>query len=935
MTVATGTGPVPSSDGPGPTAVKGDPRANVTRLLRDLGTTRDGLSQREADRRLTVHGPNKLSERGGRRWLGQLARQFTQPLALLLTAAAVLALVNGNPPLAIAIVAVVVLNAGFAFAQERHAEAAVAALTSYLPLQAVVRREGRTRGVDAADLVPGDVVLLEEGDRVSADARLLDGTVEVDVSTLTGESLPVVRSSEFDDDPSLPLLQAPDMVFSGSACVSGRAWTVVTATGMRTEIGRIAALSQVPSPSRSPLEAQVARVTRLIGVVSLLAAAAFVPLGLLAGLTASDAVSFAVGLLVANVPEGLLPTITLALAAGVSVLAARGAVVRRLSAVETLGSTTVICTDKTGTLTRNEMQVEAMWTADGVAVLRPGPPQGSPGQQSTRRLVTAAAACTAVQRTETGYAGDPTEIALVQLAEGLGAGPDVAGRVARRVTTFRFDPRLRLMTTIEASDAGATPSAMPVVTKGAPEAVLARSTRLAVPGGAPVALDEASRLAVAQVMDGFAARGLRVLAVAEREWAVDKGAAEVERGRVESDLTLLGLVALLDPPRPEVARAIADAHLAGIKIHVVTGDNPVTAAEIAREVGIGSGHRSVTVPGDHLDRMSDRDLDALLQSGPEIVFARSSPEAKLRIADSLRAHGEVVAMTGDGVNDAPALRRADIGVAMGRSGTEVARQAATMVLTDDDFATIVDAVAEGRRVYDNVRKFIFYIFSHTVPEVIPFLAFALSGGAIPLPLTVLQVLAIDLVTDTLPALALGREPAEPGLMTRPPRRREESVVSYGLLWRAWGVVGVPSAVLVMAGFFTVLLVGGWQPYAASGPGTALHQTYLQATIVAWLGIVACQVGTATAARTEHASLRGIGLFSNPLLSWAILAEVLLSLAIVYAPPLQAVFGTAALPLWQVALVLPFPVVVWGIDELRRYRLRAAAHEAEHGSRRAA
>jgi len=351
----------------------------------------------------------------------------------------------------------------------------------------------------------------------------------------------------------------------------------------------------------------------------------------------------------------------------------------------------------------------------------------------------------------------------------------------------------------------------------------------------------------------------------------------------------------------------------------VTGDNGTTASEIARQVGIGTGAAGgVTVAGDALAAMTDAELDQLLASGPEIVFARSAPEAKLRIADVLRAQGEIVAMTGDGVNDAPALRTADIGVAMGRSGTEVARQAATMVLTDDNFATIVDAIEEGRRVYDNVRKFILCIFTHAVPEVAPFLVFALSGGAIPLPLTVMQLLAIDLGTDTLPALALSRGPAEPGLMDRPPRAPTEGVIRPALLARAWEFLGLISAILILIGFFVVLHGGGWHLHAATGVGTPLHHTYQQATTVAWLGIVACQVGTAFAARTDRVSLRSIGLISNPLLLAGITVELAFAAALVYAPFVHHAFGTAALAPGQGAIVVPFPFIIWGADEGRRW-----------------
>jgi magnesium-transporting ATPase (P-type) len=369
-----------------------------------------------------------------------------------------------------------------------------------------------------------------------------------------------------------------------------------------------------------------------------------------------------------------------------------------------------------------------------------------------------------------------------------------------------------------------------------------------------------------------------------------------------------------------VRRAVADCHKAGIRIIVITGDHGLTAAAVARQVGIG-GEQPQIVTGAELDAMDERELDELLRGEGELIFARSSPEAKLRIADALRAEGHVVAMTGDGVNDAPALRRADIGIAMGRSGTDVAREASTMVLTDDNFATIALAIQAGRRVYDNIRKFILYIFAHATPEVTPFLVYALGGGAIPLPLTVLQLLAFDVGTETLPALALGREPAEPGLMERKPRDRSESVIQPPMLLRAWLFLGLISAVLEMGGFFYVLTKAGWSPGDPTGEGTPLHHGYLQATTMTFFSMVACQIGTAFAARTDHASLRSVGVFTNRLLLYGIAFELGLAAAIVYFPPLQSLLATAALPPDALLLALPFPFIVWGADELRRWALR--------------
>jgi calcium-translocating P-type ATPase len=912
-----GRGPDRVAAGSGELTAAPDPMEPVAQLFRDLRSAPGGLSGREAARRLEVAGPNELTRRGGRRWPGELAGQFTHPLALLLALAAALAWASGTPKLAIAIAAVIVLNAAFSFAQELQAERAVEALAAFLPERAWVLRDGARIDIEARMLVPGDVLLIEEGERICADARLLAGTLEVDMSTLTGESVPVTRSAGAGDG-TVPLLEAMDVVFSGAECTGGEAQALVTATGMGTELGRIAALSQRVGRDESPLERQVKRAAWLIAMVAVGAGIAFLPIGLAAGLSVGAAVSFAIGLLVANVPEGLLPTITLALAVGVREMARRGALVKRLSAVETLGSTSVICTDKTGTLTQNRMRVTTVWT--------PGD-----DEESAALLAEVASSCNTadlrVPSSGTSAAGsapsgDPTEAALLEMAASRGADVTLPGREARRRRLFRFDPRLKLMSTVDEASGG-----LVVSVKGAPETVMARVTWIRN-GADEAPVTSADRALVREVMEGYGRQGLRVLAFARR--VLEPGAAvPAAREDAERDLCLIGLAALQDPPRAEVPAAIARVHRAGIRVHVVTGDNGLTAAAIARQAGIGTGPGGMrVVSGAELDAMSEPALDTLLGSGAEVVFARSAPEAKLRIADALRAMGEVVAMTGDGVNDAPALRRADIGVAMGRSGTDVAREAATMVLTDDNFATIAAAVEAGRRVYDNVRKFICYIFTHAVPEVLPFVIFALSGGAVPLPLTVMEILAIDLGTDTLPALALSREPAEPGLMDRPPRGRTQGVISRGMLARSWGFLGLISATLVMAGFFLTLRHAGWQPGAATGPGTPLNLSYRQATTVAWLGIVTCQVGTAFAVRTDRASLRQVGVFSNKPLLAAIAVALAFAALVVYLPAMHRFFGTAALSGGQLATVAPFPFIVWGADEIRRWLIR---HRSRHVS----
>jgi len=896
-----------------------DPREAQDALLRDLRSGPHGLSQREAERRLVQYGRNELVRRGSRRWPRELARQFTHPLALLLTAAALLAVAGGIAVLAAAIAAVILLNALLAFVQERQAEAAVEALQGYLAPHAQVVRDGGHHMIDATDLVPGDLIVISEGDRVAADARLLDGSLEVDLSALTGESVTAFRSPE-PPAPGTPLLECADLVFSGTSCTGGDAHAIVFATGMLTQLGRVAALSERVQADESPLQVQVRRVATLIAVIAIVVGAAFVPIGtVIAGLPLADAVTFAIGLLVANVPEGLLPTITLALAAGARTLARRRALVKRLSAVETLGSTTVICTDKTGTLTENRMRATAVWSPAGAVTWDAAPEPVRHPPEALRRVARALAACTNAELgadgTATGGSGDPTELAMLVAAARLGADWTREAREAGRLRQFHFDSAVKLMSTVDERT-----GAPEVHVKGAPDVLLDRCTTTLDANGAAVALDAAGRSAILARAEASAAEGLRVLAVADR--GLDPGeAVPSAREEAERDLCLTGLVSLVDPPRPEVVDAVARCHTAGIRIIVVTGDHGLTAAAVAGRVGIGGADPRV-VTGAELDAMPEPDLDRLLREGNELIFARTSPEAKLRIADALRAEGHVVAMTGDGVNDAPALRRADIGIAMGISGTDVARESATMILTDDNFASIVGAVEEGRRVYANIRKFILYIFAHAPAEVVPFLAFAASGGALPLPLTAVQILAIDLGTETLPALGLGRDPAEAGIMERPPRGRGEPIIDRSLLVRAWACLGLVSAVLVMGGFLYVLLRAGWQPGDDVSTGSPLHHAYIQATTMSFLGIVSCQLGTAFAARTTgHGSLRSIGFFSNPLLLWGIAFELAFAAALIYVPVLQAVFGTAALPLDAVLFTLPFPVIVWGVDALVRSRSR--------------
>jgi calcium-translocating P-type ATPase len=896
-----------------------DPEETADLLLRDLRSTSKGLSEAEAKRRLLQYGPNELQRRRGREWPQALLRQLTHPLALLLWLAAGLLLIVGSHVVAAAVVLIIMLNAAFSFVQELQAERAVEALAKYLPQRAKVERDGAITEIDATQLVPGDIVVIEEGDRVAADIRLLTGAIEVDMSALTGESVPALRSAAM-VDVNVPLLSAHELVFSGTSCTGGEARGVAFATGMATEIGRIAALSERVKPDPSPLERQVRRAAWLIAAVSVMLGLSFIPVATLAAhLSLINSLVFAAGLLAGMVPEGLLPVITLALAVAVRALANRGALVKRLSAVETLGSTDVICTDKTGTLTQNRMTPIAVWTAAGRIDLDTDHPDGRVDIQSSptlKSLGRIAAGCNNARIDEAnGPVGDPTEIAVLSAARILGSETDTAAREANRRWQFHFDPEVKLMSTIDGSDDGS-----PVVhTKGAPEALLPRCSHVLDSDGQPQPLDEPQRRRIEEAVNAFAADGLRVLGFAQRQLPPKKRPPH-RRATAEQDLCLTGLIAMLDPPRPGVVEAVAQCRTAGIRIIVITGDHPLTAAAIAERIGITGPHPAV-VTAEQFEQLDEKQLAALMREQPEVVFARASPEAKLHIAEALRSEGHVVAMTGDGVNDAPALRRADIGVAMGLSGTDVAREAATMVLTDDDFSSIVTAVQAGRRIYDNVRKFIVYIFAHAVPEVVPFLVFALSGGAIPLPLTILQLLAFDVGSETLPALSLSRDPAEPGIMERPPRPRNEGVIRAPMLLRAWLFLGVIVTGLSLGGFFYVLLKAGWHSGVSVDAGTPLHHAYRQATTMTFLGMIAGQIGTAFAVRTQRASLLSVGVFSNKYLLAGIAAEIVLAAIFVYTPPLQTLLGTAALPATDLLVLLPFPFVVWGADEIRRYLLR--------------
>ncbi len=865
-----------------------DPTEAVKDLLRSLRTHQQGLSSREAERRLIQYGPNKLEQRRGAQWPRDLVRQFTHPLALLLWAAALMSFIVGSTTVGVAVVLIIVLNAVVALIQERQAEKAVEALAGYIPQNVTVMRDRIARVVDAAELVPGDIALIEEGERIAADMRLISGAVEVDLSTITGESVPTTRSAEYHDR-DRPRLQARELLFGGSMCTGGDAQAVVFATGMHTELGRIAALSQGVKEEPSPLDRQVRRVSWLIAKVAVALAIAFVPLAIfVAGLSPRSAVTFAVGLLAGMVPEGLLPVITLSLAVAVTLLARRGAVVKRMSSVETLGSTDVICTDKTGTLTENRMHPIAVWTCAGeIRLEAEGVSETGPHAPLSALIETATSCSNARMDHEGSPSGDPTEIAVLEAARALGGDVQTDRRERSRRHEYNFDAHCKLMSTLDAGD-----GCNWLHTKGAPESVLPACTTVLELDGTEVALGRSRREKIARRVSDYAGQGQRVLAFARRSLPLTAEAPA--REAAEQGLCFVGLVMMLDPPRPEVADAISRCHTAGIRVIVITGDHPLTAAAIARQVGVGP-EDPLVIDADRFDHRSEQEIELAISGNREVVFARAAPEAKLQIAAALQADGHVIAMTGDGVNDAPALRKADIGVAMGKTGTDVAREASTMVLTDDNFATIVSAVEAGRVVYDNIRKFIIYIFAHATPETLPFLIFALAGGAIPLPFPVILLLAFDVGTETLPSVALSRDPPEPGIMNRPPRRQSEGLIRRPMLIRAWLFLGLIVSLLSLIGFFYVLTQAGWHSGDPTGAHTRFHHAYQQATTMTFLGVIFGQIGTAFAVRTQRASLRAVGAFSNRYLLWAIAGELAIAAVFVFTPPFQALLGTAVPP----------------------------------------
>ncbi len=881
-------------------------------------TSAGGLTQAEAEARLQTHGPNRLAEVQPPGLLARLLRQFNNLLLFVLMAAALVTALMGHWVDTVVIMAVVVLNAVIGFIQEGKAEKALQAIRHLLSPHAVVLRDGHQREVDAADLVPGDVVLLASGDSLPADVRLLLArNLRIDESALTGESVPVEKRVEA-VDADAPIGDRLCLGYAGTLVTQGQARAVVVATGASTEIGRIGKMIESVEAGTTPLLRKMAAFSRTLTLVILVAAGALFLFGLLVrGMGAAEVFMTAVGLAVSAIPEGLPAIMTITLAIGVQRMATRHAVIRRLPAVETLGSVTVICSDKTGTLTRNEMTVQEVVCAGAVMAVEGAgyAPEGAlriDGEVVATKTIKArlpalqalaevAALCNDAALHERAgqwqLAGDPTEGALLSLAGKAGLNP-VEMQVERpRLDLIPFESEHRFMATLhsEGDDDGTHGEARVVLVKGAPERVLAMCADQLGADGTIEQLDVDHWNAA---IEAQARAGRRVLALARR--ALPAGTQDLDHADVASGLTLLGLVGIIDPPRQEAIEAVAKCRTAGIRVVMITGDHGVTASAIAGQLGLGEGLQAITGP--ELEAADDARLRELVRHTQ--VFARASPEHKLRLVRALQANGEVVAMTGDGVNDAPALKQADVGIAMGRKGTEAAKQAGSIVLGDDNFASIAHAVEEGRTVYDNLKKTVTFLLPINGGESLSLLLAVLIGVA--LPIAPAQILWVNMVSSVALALVLAFEPTEADVMRRPPRRPDEPMLSRFVLWR----VGFVST-LFLAGIFGMYEWALWHGASVETARTVAVNT-----------LVAMEVFYLFSVRYLKApSFTLQGVKGTPRVLLAVAAVFALQLVFTYTPFMQGLFASTALPLRTGVAIVGVGLTVLVVLELEKLLLR--------------
>lgn len=859
-------------------------------VLAAFGSAPGGLTPDEAAARLERYGPNEIAAAGRVPPWRILLDQFRNVLIIILLVATVISVALGEGVESVVILVIVVFAVLLGFVQEYRAERAIDALRELAAPTATAVREGREVEVPAQDLVPGDVILLETGDRVPADARVLRSVnLKVDEAALTGES-EAVRKSIAPLEEDLAIGDRVNMVHAATAVTYGRGLAVVVATGMATEVGTIATLLETVETGRTPLQQNLDRVGTVLARAAIVLVLVVAGLGLLRGQELVDMLLFGIALAVAVVPEALPAVVTISLAIGVQKMVKRNALLRRLPAVETLGSTSVICSDKTGTLTRDEMTVRRLHVGGEVVEV-----SGSGYDPSGEfrggdaaiivPLLTAAALASDARLVQRGGAwdieGDPTEGALVVAAAKAGLAKEDLDRAQPRIDEIPFTSETKRMTTLHAVDGGVR-----AYTKGAPEVVLPRCTRVLTSDGV-VPLDDDVRDAVLAVTHDFASEALRVLAVAVR--------SDPEPGTAQDELTLLGLVGMIDPPRPEARDAIATCASAGIRAVMITGDHPATAAAVARELGLLTDGRVVL--GAELDEMGEEELHRDVET--IAVYARVSPAHKLRVVTALQAGGHVVAMTGDGVNDAPALKKADIGVAMGITGTDVTKEAAAMTLTDDNFASIVAAIEEGRGVFANVKKYLMYLLSANIGEIGLMMAAMLIG--LPLPLSAVLILYVNLATDGLPALALAVDPPEPDLMRRAPRDPRIGVFTRPVV--ALMLTGGAWSALINTSLFSWALASG--------------RPLEQAMTMVFASLVAVEFLKAYSLRSDRTP-GWVRPFVNRWLNLAILWESALLLAIIHVPVLQGAFGTVTLDPLDWAVILGVAVTIVPVLELVKW-----------------
>jgi len=893
-------------------------------LFGSLGTGLQGLTNQEALDRLSHFGKNALQEVKGKPLFLKFLSQFSHVMAIMLWIAGIGAFVARMPELGIAVWSVNIINGLFSFWQEFQAEKATEALKKILPSYSRVMRDGEVQRILSEDIVPGDLILLEEGESISADARLINSAeLRVNQSTLTGESRPVSRSADPVSGEGLTESETPNLIFAGTFVAAGSGKAIVYATGMDTAFGRIARLTQEVTDDLSPLQKEMQSVTKIVTALAIGAGVIlFLLAKIFAGINWLESFIIALGMIVAFVPEGLEPTVTLSLAMATRRMAKRNALMKKLSAVETLGCTTVICTDKTGTLTQNEIAVQLIWLLaitdgrlDGRAIMISGigyEPRGDLKENNTlvdaqgdtpllqillnmARCNTAKIVSPDAENPRWSVIGDPTEAALLVAAGKAGLSREtIQGEI---VAELPFDSRRKRMSVVQL-ERTAQGFDRVVNTKGGIREILDICTQIQL-GSEKLTITEDMVNQIMRVNDEYARCGLRVLAASQKLMTQEEQDYSVDA--IENGQTFLGFMAMMDPPRPDVASAVEVCHKAGIRIIMITGDYGLTAETIARNIGIVKSEHVRVVTGFELDSMDEKALEEAVSG--EVIFARVAPEHKLRVVSALQNLGQVVAVTGDGVNDAPALKKANIGIAMGISGSDVAKEAADMILTDDNFHSIVNAIEEGRAVYENIKRFTSYIFTSNAPEAVPFIFFALSAGRIPIALPVMHVLAVDLGTDMIPALGLGAEPPEEGVMEVPPRKLTDHLITGELLARAYLILGPVESLVAMLAFYYFYWTNGYKGLWIDLPDSG--QLYLAATAMAFSGVVVTQIGNLFTQRATHRSIFKVPLFNNRFIWIGVISEIILTLAIVYLPFMQRFIGTAAFEAkyW-------LPLIVW-------------------------